>query len=84
MVSDADALKLFIDQETRYIVKKSYQSLGQTGPVETEEFIDDYRDVSGVKIGFHTVVHQSGEPFLEGTLSEATINAEVDESLFQE
>ena len=82
-VSDADALKLFIDQETKYIVKKSYQSLGQEGPVETEEFIDDYRDVSGVKIGFHTVVHQNGEPFLEGTLNEAMINAEVDESLFE-
>jgi hypothetical protein len=82
-VSDADLLKLFVDQETKYIIKKSYQSLGQAGPVETEEFIDDYRDVSGVKIGFHTVVHQNGEPFLEGTLNEAMINAEVDESLFE-
>ena len=82
-ISDADALKLFVDQETKYIVKKSYQSLGQAGPVEAEEFIDDYRDISGVKIGFRTVVHQNGEPFLEGTLSEATINAEVDESLFE-
>ena len=82
-ISDADALTLFIDQETKYIVKKSYQSLGQEGPVETEEFIDDYRDISGVKIGFHTVVHQNGEPFLEGTLSEAMINVEVEESLFQ-
>ena len=83
-VSDADTLKLFVDQETKYIIKKLYQSLGQTGPVETEEFIDDYRDVSGVKIGFHTVVHQNGELFLEGTLNEATINAEVDESLFEQ
>ncbi len=82
-MSDADALKLFVDQETKYILKKSYQSLGQAGPVETEEFIDDYRDISGVKIGFHTVVHQNGELFLEGTLSEAIINAEVDGSLFE-
>ncbi len=82
-IFDADALKLFVDQETKYIVKKSYQSLGQAGPVEAEEFIDDYRDISGVKIGFRTVVHQNGEPFLEGTLSEAIINAEVDESLFE-
>ena len=82
-ISHANALKLFVDQETKYIVKKSYQSLSQEGPAETEEFINDYRDISGVKIGFHTVVHQNGEPFLEGTLSEAMINAEVDESLFQ-
>ena len=82
-VSDANLLKLFVDQETKYIVKKSYQSMGQAGPVEAEEFIDDYREVSGIKIGFHTIVHQNGELFLEGTLSEAIINAEVDESLFE-
>ena len=83
-ISDTNALKLFVDQETRYIIKKSYQSLGQTGPVDTEEFIHDYRDISGVKIGFHTVVHQNGELFLEGKISEATINADIDESLFQQ
>jgi hypothetical protein len=78
-----DALKLFIDSETKYIVKKSYQGLSQEGPAATEEFVDDYRDVSGVKVGFHTVVHQNGEKFAEGMLSEVTINAEVDESLFE-
>ncbi len=81
--SDVDALKLFIDQETKYIIKKSYQGMGQAGPVETEEFIDDYRDVSGVKFGFHSVVYQNGEEFAEGTLDEIIINAEVDESLFE-
>lgn len=83
-ISDADALNLFVDQGTKYIVKKSYQSLGQEGPVETEEFIDDYRDISGVKIGFHTIVHQNGELFLEGKFSEVIINTEVAESLFEQ
>ena len=81
--SDVDALKLFIDQETKYIVKKSYQGMGQAGPVETEEIIDDYRDVSGVKFGFHSVIYQNGEEFAEGTFDEIVINAEVDASLFE-
>ena len=81
--SAADALKLFIDQETKYIIKKSYQGMGQEGPVETEEFVDDYRDVSGVKVGFHAVIYQNGEKFAEGAFSEVMINAEVDESLFE-
>ena len=81
--SAADVLKLFIAQETKYIIKKSYQGIGQAGSVETEEFVDDYRDVSGVKFGFHSVIYQNGEKFAEGTFNEVIINAEVDESLFE-
>ena len=81
--SAAHALKLFIDRETRYIIKKSYQAIGQSGPVETEEFVDDHRDVSGVKFGFHSVIYQNAEKFAEGTFNEVIINAEVDESLFE-
>ena len=77
------SLKLFIDSETKYIVKRSYQGLSQECPAATGEFVDDYRDVSGVKVEFHTVVHQNGEKFAEGVLSEIIINAEVDESLFE-
>ena len=81
--SAADVLKLFIAQETKYIIKKSYQGIGQAGPVETEEFVDDHRDVSGVKFGFHSVIYQNGEKFAEGMFNEVIINAEVDESLFE-
>ncbi|MCE2395800.1 insulinase family protein [Candidatus Poribacteria bacterium] len=85
LISDtpADTLKLFIDQETKYIIKKEYQSLTDQGPAEREEFLDDYREVSGVMIAFHTVSFDNGEQSAEITFSEATINAEVDESLFE-
>ena len=85
LVSNAsgDSLKVFIDQETKYIVKKAYRAVTEEGPADTEEFIDDYRDVSGVKNGFHVVIHRNGEQYAEITLSELTINAEVDESLFE-
>ena len=85
LVSDtpADTLKLFIDQETKYILKKEYQSLTEQGPAEREEFLDDYREVSGVMIAFHTVSFDNGEQSAEITFSEAMINAEVDESLFE-
>jgi len=85
LVSNAsgDSLKVFIDQKTKYIVKKSYRALTEEGPADTEEFIDDYRDVSGVKTAFHVVIHRNGEQYAEITLSELTINAEVDETLFE-
>ena len=79
----ADTLKLFIDQETKHIVKKEYQALTEQGPAEREEFFDDYREVSGVMIAFHTVLVDNGEQSAEVTFSEAMINAEVDEALFE-
>ena len=79
----ADTLKLFIDQETKYIIKKEYQVLTEQGPAEREEFLNDYREVSGVMIAFHTVSFDNGEQSMEITFSEAMINAEVDESLFE-
>lgn len=81
----AGSIKLFIDQESKHIVKKAYQALGQQGePVQREEFPGDYRDISGVKVAFSIVLVDDGEKVAEVTLSEATINAEVDESVFEQ
>ena len=86
LVSDtpADTLKLFIDQETKHIIKKEYQALTEQGPAQREEFLDDYREVSGVMIAFHTVRIDNGEKSSEITLDEAMLNVEVDESLFEQ
>ncbi len=77
------SIKLFIDQETKHIIKKQFQAFTEQGPADREEFLDDYRDVSGVMIAFHTVLIDNGEKSAEITFSEAMINAEVDESLFE-
>ena len=79
----AGSLKLFIDQETKHIVKKEYQALTEQGPAEREEFLDAYREVSGVMVAFHTVLVDNGEQSAEITFSEVMLNAEVDESLFE-
>ena len=86
LISDTPggSIKLFIDQETKHIIKKQFQAFTEQGPSDREEFLDDYRDVSGVMVAFHTVLIDNGEKSAEITFSEATINAEVDESLFQE
>ncbi len=77
------SVKLFIDPETKSIVKKTYRTLSEEGPVDAEELIDDFRDVSGIRSGFRTVIYRNGKRAAEVTLSEFTINAEVDESLFE-
>ncbi len=81
----AGSIKLFIDQESKYIVKKAFQALGQQGsPVQREEFYSDHQDVSGVKIAFSVTSVDDGEKVAEVTLSKVTINAEVDESIFEQ
>ena len=81
----AGSIKLFIDQESKYIIKKAFQALGQQGdPVQREEFYSDHRDISGVKIAFSIVSIDNGEKAAEVTLSKVTINAEVDESIFEQ
>ena len=81
----AGSIKLFIDQESKYIVKKAFQALGQQGsPVQREEFYSDHQDVSGVKIAFSITSVDDGEKVAEVTLSKVTINAEVDESIFEQ
>jgi len=81
--TSGDSMKVFIDEKTKYIVKKEYRAMSEEGPVDTEEFINDYRDVSGVKNSFHVVIYRNGEQYAEITLNELTINTEVDESLFE-
>ena len=77
------SIKLFIDQETKHIIKKQFQAFTEQGPADREEFLDDYRDVSGVMVAFHTILFDNGEKSAEVTFSEAVINAEVDEALFE-
>ena len=87
LVSDtpAGSIKLFIDQESKHIVKKEFQALGQQGePVQREEFYSDHRDISGVKIAFSIISIDNGEKAAEVTLSEVTVNAEIDESIFEQ
>jgi hypothetical protein len=74
---------VFIEPETKYIIKKAYRAVTEEGPADTEEFIDDYRDVSGVKTAFHVVIHRNGTQYAEITLNEVEINTEVDEALFE-
>jgi predicted Zn-dependent peptidase len=80
---NGEPLKLFIDPKTRYIVKKEYRIVGEEGPVAEEEFTDDYREVAGVRIGFHITTYRNGELYSEVQVTEAMINTEIDASMFE-
>ena len=79
-----EMLRVFISEDTHYIVKMAFRETEQGVALNKETLMDDYRDVDGVKIPYHLVQNVEGEQFTETHISSVTLNAELDESLFQE
>ena len=79
-----EVLKVFISEETHYIVKMGFRETEQGVVVNKETFLGDYRDVDGVKVPHHIQQNVEGELFTETRLSSVMLNAELDDSLFQE
>jgi predicted Zn-dependent peptidase len=79
-----EVLKVFISEETHYIVKMGFRETEQGVVVNKETFLGDYRDVDGVKMPHHIQQNVEGELFTETRLSSVMLNAELDDSLFQE
>ena len=78
-----EMFKLFISEETSYIVKMGYRETEQGVIRNRETFFDDYRDVDGIKIAYHILQNVEGKLFTEGRVNRVKLNEEIDESLFQ-
>ena len=74
-------LKIFISKETHYVIQFSYDiEIG--GEVENVvAFLDDYRDVDGIKIP-HYRTTKNGE-YRRVFITDITLNTEIDEALFR-
>ena len=79
-----EVLRLFVSEETHYVVKFAYREIAQGVTANREMIMDDYRDVDGVKVPYHVVQNVDGQLFSESWVTGVTLNAELDETLFQE
>ena len=79
-----EMLKLFVSEDTHYVVKLSYRDSSQGVTVTRETLMADYRDVDGVKVPYHIVQNVEGQLFTESRVTSFILNAELDETLFQE
>ena len=79
-----EMMKLFVSEDTHYIVKIAYPDSSQGITVNRETLLSDYRDVDGVKVAYHAVQNVEGQLFSESRMTRITLNAELEESLFQE
>lgn len=79
-----EMLRLFISEETHYVVKMSFRETSQGVTANRETVFDDYRDVDGIHISHHIVQKVDGELFAEIWVSDVMLNADVDASVFEE
>jgi hypothetical protein len=75
-------VKLFFDPATHLLAAARFQSMGQQGPVESEQHWSDYRAVEGRQFAFATVTYRDGKRFMESNVAEVKVNPPADPSLF--
>jgi zinc protease len=73
------ATRFFLDPGTHLVLELAFD-LGNQKP---QQFFDDYRDVSGVKVPFKYSSSQQGTPFIDLKLTEVQVNPPIDAALFQ-
>jgi zinc protease len=75
-------VKLFFDPATHLLAAARFQSMGQQGPVESEQHWSDYRAVEGRQFAFATVTYRDGKRFMESNVAEVKVNPPAGPSLF--
>ncbi|RKU15748.1 hypothetical protein C6501_06175 [Candidatus Poribacteria bacterium] len=73
-------LKIFISDETRYVVQYNYSVEMGRETENAETLFDDYRDVDGIKIAHHRTTKSFEHR--ETLITDIKLNAEIDEALF--
>jgi predicted Zn-dependent peptidase/outer membrane lipoprotein-sorting protein len=79
---NGSAFTLYLDPDSMRPARMTYQAQTQQGPQEQTSVFNDYQDVSGVMVPFETVTYQGGEQRGTTTVSDLTINADLEDGLF--
>lgn len=78
-----EPIKLFIDDKM-LIAKQTLVASGPDGrQMLLEEVFSDYRNVNGIRIPFVAEILHGGRSIMTRTLSNVTLNGDVDEGLFE-
>jgi hypothetical protein len=77
------AFTLGIDVLSGRILEVVFQGTDLSGtPGEVRQRFDDFRTVEGLTLPFQVEALFEGAPYMNSTVTEATLNGEIDESLF--
>lgn len=78
-----ETLKVYISNETHYVVKYAFRESEQGVTVNKERYYSDYREISGVKVPHRVDEYVNGILTSQSTTTSVELNIEVDESLFE-
>lgn len=81
--SDGNELsKIACDAATHLPVSQSFFGQTMAGPANLDVYYSDYREVSGVKTPFSIKTLSAGEPYLDVTVGEIILNADIPADAF--
>ncbi len=78
-----EMLKIYISEETNYIVKMVYRETEQGVTLNKENIYSDFRDVDGIKIAYGFVQNIDGNPHINSRTNLIMLNTDIDETLFE-
>jgi zinc protease len=77
------AIRWFVDPQSGHILKETYRTLSQGGPVEGETDLGDWKSVNGLNIPFMRHNKQNGQDSSTAEYTALEINPAVDPKLFE-
>lgn len=77
------ALRWFVDPQTGHILKETYMTLGQSGPVQGETDMDDWKSLGGLTIPALSHNKQNGQDFSTSEYTSLEANPAVDPKIFE-
>jgi len=81
--SDGIAIRWFVDPQTGHILKETYKMIGQSGPVQGETDMDDWKPVSGLNLPMLRHNKQNGQDSSTAEYKTLEFNPAIDPKLFE-
>jgi zinc protease len=75
------AMRWFVDPQSGKVVRETYKSMGQSGPVDSETVLSDWKAVEGLNLPFHRE-NKQGQDTSSVQFSKIEINPVVDPKIF--
>jgi hypothetical protein len=76
------AMRCFVDKQSGKIIRETYKAMGQSGPVDSETVLSDWKPVEGLNLPFHRANKQGGQDSSSVQFSKIELNPAVDPKIF--
>lgn len=77
------ALRWFVDPQTGHILKETYTTLGQNGPVQGETDLDNWKPIAGLTLPLVRHNKQNGQDSSTAEYTALELNPTIDPKLFE-